>query len=133
MTNPVRNWSENPFRIAGTVALATAISVLDLVRNREAVNLKLGYRASAGNLSPGLVLRGHVMDSLIAEGSRTFDLLGSAEPYKLHWAERTVPHVRLRGLPPTPLGRMRHRYSHRLRPTVGKALMRVRRRSEGAE
>jgi len=105
---------------------------LNLVRNREAVNLKLGYRAPVGSLSPGLVLRGHVMDALIAEGCRTFDLLGSAEPYKLHWTGRTVPHVRLRGFPPTLLGRMRHRYRHRLRPVVRKALDRVRRPSEDA-
>ena len=72
---------------------------------------------------PGLVLRGHVMDALIAEGSSTFDLLGSAEPYKLHWTDRTVPHVRLRGFPPTPLGRMRHRYRHQLRPALRKALV----------
>ncbi len=106
---------------------------LNLVRNREAVNLKLGYRSSVGNLSSGLVLRGHVMDALIAEACRTFDLLGSVEPYKLHWTGRNVPHVRLRGFPPTPLGRMRHRYRHRLRPVIGKALERVRRPSEGTE
>jgi len=106
---------------------------LNLVRSREAVNLKLGYRSSAGHLSPGLVLRGHVMDALIAEGSRTFDLLGSAEPYKLHWTGRTVPHVRLRGFPPTAVGRMRHRYRHRLSPAVGKVLERIRRPSEGVE
>ena len=106
---------------------------LNLVRNREAVNLKLGYRASVGTLSPGLVLRGRVMDALIAEGCRTFDLLGSAEPYKLHWTDRTMPHIRLRGFPPTPLGRMRHRNRNWLRPVARKALEWARRPSEHTE
>ncbi len=79
------------------------------------------------------MLRGHVMDALIAEESRTFDLLGSAEPYKLHWTGRTAPHVRVSGFPPTAAGRMRPRYRHRLRPAVGMALERIRRPSEGED
>jgi CelD/BcsL family acetyltransferase involved in cellulose biosynthesis len=95
---------------------------LNLVRGGEAVNLKLGYRESAAVLSPGLVLRDRVMDALIAENAATFDLLGTAEPYKLHWAGRTVPHLRLRGFPPTAAGRLAHGYRHRLRPAAGRVL-----------
>jgi len=100
---------------------------LNLVRGGDAVNLKLGYRESAADLSPGLVLRDRVMDALIAENAATFDLLGTAEPYKLHWAGRTVPHMRLRGFPPTAAGRLAHGYRHRFRPAAGRALRWVRR------
>ncbi len=98
---------------------------LNLRRGDAAVNLKLGYRESAGEMSPGLVLRGRVLDALIEEGVGTFDLLGRDEPYKMHWTGRTVEHVRIRAFPPTPAGRARHLYRHRLRPAVGRVLATV--------
>lgn len=100
---------------------------LNLVSDGEAVNLKLGYRESSSDLSPGLVLRGSVVDGLIAEGVTTFDLLGSDEPYKLHWTDRTVSHLRLRAFPPTWAGRARHSYRHRIRPAAGAVLGGLRR------
>jgi len=95
---------------------------LNLRRDEAAVNLKLGYRDSVRDLSPGLVLRGPVIDGLIEDGAQSFDLLGRDEPYKLHWTDRTVPHVRIRAFPPTVTGRARHLYRHRLRPAVGRVL-----------
>ncbi|MFH1104856.1 MAG: GNAT family N-acetyltransferase, partial [Actinomycetota bacterium] len=95
---------------------------LNLLRDGAAVNLKLGYRESARETSPGLVLRGRVIDALIEEGAGTFDLLGRDEPYKLHWTERTVEHVRVRAFPPTMAGRARHLHRHRLRPAIGRML-----------
>jgi CelD/BcsL family acetyltransferase involved in cellulose biosynthesis len=105
---------------------------LNLVRYGEAVNLKLGYRDAARHLSPGLVLRSHVVDALIAEGAATFDLLGIDEPYKLHWTDRTVPHLRLRAFPPTTAGRLRHLYRHRLRPLAASMLSRASRPPSGS-
>ncbi|MCJ7726841.1 MAG: GNAT family N-acetyltransferase, partial [Acidimicrobiia bacterium] len=104
---------------------------LNLLRAGAAVNLKLGYRESAGEMSPGLVLRGRVIDSLIEEGAGTFDLLGHDEPYKLHWTDRTVEHVRIRAFPPTMPGWARHLYRHRLRPAVGRMLGSMRARGAG--
>jgi hypothetical protein len=52
-------------------------------------------------------------------------VLGSAEPYKLHWTDRTVPHYRFRGYPPTIWGRARHGYRNRLRPAVKQAMTRL--------
>jgi len=99
---------------------------LNLLRDNAAVNLKLGYRDSVRQMSPGLVLRGRVIDALIGEGAHTFDLLGSDESYKMHWTDRTVEHVRVRAFPPTAAGRARHLYRHRLRPVVGRTLALIR-------
>ena len=104
---------------------------LNLLRGGGAVNLKLGYRESAGEMSPGLVLRGRVIDALVEEGAETFDLLGSDESYKMHWTDRTVEHVRVRAFPPTVTGRGRHVYRHRVRPAVGRALKSIRRVADG--
>ena len=106
---------------------------LNLVRSGAGYNLKLGYRDSESSVSPGLVLRSHVMESLIAEGVTSFDLLGSAESYKLHWTDRVVPHVRMRAFPPTLPGRAAHLYRQRLRPLAGRALNRARRSADGIE
>lgn len=103
----------------------------NLLRGDAAVNLKLGYREDASGSSPGQVLRPRVMEALVAEGARTFDLLGSDEPYKMHWAARTAPHVRIRAFPPTPSGRARHVYRNGLRPAVGRVLRAVLRRADG--
>lgn len=52
-------------------------------------NLKLGYRAEAGRMSPGLVLRKAVLERCVEERVRTMDFLGDAESYKLHWTQTT--------------------------------------------
>jgi CelD/BcsL family acetyltransferase involved in cellulose biosynthesis len=98
----------------------------NLMRGRDAYNLKLGYRDSRADLSPGVVLRARVMEAMIGEGARSFDLLGSAEAYKLHWTDRVVPHVRLRAFPPTVAGRFAHLCRQRLRPAARDILNRLR-------
>lgn len=95
---------------------------LNLLRDREAVNLKVGYRRSAAGLSPGLVLRHAVIRDLIEAGASCFDLLGAAEPYKLHWTERIRDHVRLEAHPPTMAGRARHLIRDRIAPRLHRML-----------
>jgi CelD/BcsL family acetyltransferase involved in cellulose biosynthesis len=98
----------------------------NLVRDGDAVNLKVGYREADRDRSPGLVLRSQVIEHLIGEGARSFDLLGQEETYKLHWADRVRPHVRLRAFPPTAAGRLNHLYRNRLRPAMRRLVKRWR-------
>lgn len=51
-------------------------------------NLKLGYRDDQADLSPGMVLKQHVLRRAIAGGVSEYDMLGAAESYKLHWTNR---------------------------------------------
>lgn len=59
---------------------------LNLVSAGTAYNLKVGYREGDAALSPGTVLRRHVLDRCVSDGLYEFDFLGAEEPYKLHWA-----------------------------------------------
>ena len=54
-------------------------------------NLKLGYESRARSLSPGLVLKGHVLQEAVEEGVREYDFLGEEEPYKMHWTRSVRP------------------------------------------
>lgn len=104
---------------------------LNLARTGQAVNLKVGFDPEYKSASPGLALRAAVVESLIEEGARSFDLLGEAEPYKMHWTDLTRKHVRLRGYPPTFKGRWDHVYRNGIRPAVGRAVDLARRTFTG--
>lgn len=65
-------------------------------------NLKVGYLKTHNHLSPGIVLRHHVLCHAIEQGFEEFDFLGASEGYKLHWASGSRLHgnaffVRQRG------------------------------------
>jgi CelD/BcsL family acetyltransferase involved in cellulose biosynthesis len=57
--------------------------------------LKTGFDERWSRLSPGLVLRGAVLDAAIEEGSRFYDFLGGPDAYKLRWTEQVRPRVTL--------------------------------------
>lgn len=59
--------------------------------------VKTGFDEAWGRLSPGLVLRGEVLQASIEEGLRGYDFLGPDDPYKLRWTDTVRPRVTLRG------------------------------------
>jgi CelD/BcsL family acetyltransferase involved in cellulose biosynthesis len=59
--------------------------------------VKTGFDEAWGKLSPGLVLRGDVLQASIEEGLRGYDFLGPADPYKLRWTDTVRPRATLRG------------------------------------
>ncbi len=85
-------------------------------------NLKLGYRDDSAELSPGIVLKQHVLQRAIAGGMSEYDMLGAAEPYKLHWTNRVRQLGELwivrRGFVP----RLAHLLYFRVRPFVAQRL-----------
>lgn len=68
---------------------------LNLLDQGILYNLKVGYRQSHGGLSPGIVLRYHVLKRAVETGVREFDFLGEAEHYKMHWASGVREHGQL--------------------------------------
>jgi len=60
---------------------------LNLCEVGKVYNVKIGYRSSDANLSPGHVLRHHVLRHAVESGMSEFDFLGVEERYKLEWAD----------------------------------------------
>lgn len=58
--------------------------------------LKTGFDERYRALSPGLVLRAHVLRAAIEEGLSFYDFLGEADAYKLRWTNEVRPRVTLR-------------------------------------
>lgn len=85
-------------------------------------NLKLGYHQGHRDLSPGLVLKRRVLRRTIEQGLDVYDLLGEAEPYKMHWTDRVRPlgdlWIHRRGLIP----RAVHTAIFRLRPFLDRRM-----------
>lgn len=103
------------FLRVGGVAVAYEFN---LASDGTLYNLKLGYRTSRATLSPGLVLRRHVVANAIREGHVEMDFMGMAEPYKLEWASGVREHGYL-VVPGTSLyWRLGHRVWYRVRPWV---------------
>lgn len=79
--------------------------------------LKTGFDETYSRFSPGLVLRGEVLQASIDEGLGHYDFLGGQEPYKLRWGATVRPRLTLWGYrgPATPLHLYRSRLRGRLR------------------
>ena len=60
--------------------------MLTAIFNTRYYNLKVGYHRASNILSPGIVLRHHVLEHAVNTGFREFDFLGDVEEYKMHWA-----------------------------------------------
>jgi hypothetical protein len=58
--------------------------------------VKTGFDEELGRLSPGLVLRGKVLEASIEEGLTAYDFLGPDDAYKLRWTSTVRPRVTLR-------------------------------------
>jgi len=70
-------------------------------------NLKMGYDERYAWLSPGLVLRWHVLKDSFDRGLRAFHFLGSRAAHKDHWARRWQDHARVTVYQRRPLPRAR--------------------------
>lgn len=80
-----RGWLDMAYLLVGGEPAAFEFNL----RHRGKIyNLKLGYRQEVSELSPGIVLKQHVLRRAIADGVVEYDFLGAAEPYKLHWTEQ---------------------------------------------
>jgi CelD/BcsL family acetyltransferase involved in cellulose biosynthesis len=70
--------------------------------------LKTGYDPAFTSLSPGLLLRLHMLERAFRLGLQSYEFCGAAEPWKLEWARATRPVVVIEAYRPTPAGSLRH-------------------------
>ncbi len=66
--------------------------------------LKTGYDPAFTSLSPGLLLRLHMLERAFRSGLRAYEFCGAAEPWKLEWAPATRPVLVIEAYTPTPVG-----------------------------
>jgi len=66
--------------------------------------LKTGYDPDFTTLSPGMLLRVHMMERAFALGLRSYEFCGAAEPWKLEWAPTTRQVQAIEAFAPTPAG-----------------------------
>ncbi len=61
-------------------------------------SFKMGFREEHASLSPGMVLKTHLLQAMFAESEGTiteYDFMGASEPYKLSWASDVRTHSEL--------------------------------------
>ncbi|MFH1331052.1 MAG: GNAT family N-acetyltransferase [Actinomycetota bacterium] len=68
--------------------------------------LKTGYDPAFTGLSPGLLLRLHMLERAFATGLRSYEFCGAAEPWKLEWAPATRPVLVIEAFAPGAAGSM---------------------------
>jgi CelD/BcsL family acetyltransferase involved in cellulose biosynthesis len=88
--------------------------------------VKTGFDEGRARLSPGLVLRGEILRSAVAEGLHGYDFLGGPDGYKRRWADTVRPRVTLhayRGAATLP----GLAYRRAARPVLERAARRLRR------
>jgi CelD/BcsL family acetyltransferase involved in cellulose biosynthesis len=66
--------------------------------------LKTGYDPAFTALSPGLLLRLHMLERAFALGLESYEFCGAAEPWKLEWAPATRQVLAIEAFAPTPAG-----------------------------
>jgi CelD/BcsL family acetyltransferase involved in cellulose biosynthesis len=92
---------------------------LDLQHGSVVFGLKTSFDPSFAEQRPGVMLLAGLIARYLERGVREYDLLGEAEPYKMHWTDCTRDQVTLRVFGASPLGRALHlaqRVYRRLRP-----------------
>ena len=70
--------------------------------------LKTGYDPAFTALSPGLLLRLHMLERAFRNGIGTYEFCGAAEPWKLEWAPATRRVLVIEAFAPTPAGAACH-------------------------
>lgn len=83
--------------------------------------IKGGYRPEHAVYGPGALLLHATVERAFADGLRRFELLGEADPFKLHWATGQAERWWLKAFAPTARGRVRHAAEgarERVRPVV---------------
>jgi len=66
--------------------------------------LKTGYDPAFTGLSPGLLLRLHMLERAFATDLQSYEFCGAAEPWKLEWAPATRRVLVIEAFAPTPAG-----------------------------
>ena len=66
--------------------------------------LKTGYDPAFTGLSPGLLLRLHMLERAFAAGLQSNEFCGAAEPWKLQWTPATRPVLVIEAFAPTAAG-----------------------------
>ena len=66
--------------------------------------LKTGYDPAFTGLSPGLLLRLHMLERAFAAGLESYEFCGAAEPWKLEWAPATRRVLAIEAFAPTAAG-----------------------------
>ncbi len=87
--------------------------------------LKTGYDPTYRALAPGLLLRREMIERAFRQGLRSYEFLGTDEPWKLDWTTSLRERIELQAFAPSAPGRAdwaAHRY---VRPLVARALTRV--------
>jgi CelD/BcsL family acetyltransferase involved in cellulose biosynthesis len=66
--------------------------------------LKAGFDTRFSRYAPGTILTRDSIAHAYVEGMSSYEFLGDADPYKLHWAREVRERVRLQAFPPSALG-----------------------------
>jgi len=85
--------------------IAVNISLED---QRSHYLLKTGYDPRLRSLGPGRLLTGEMIRRSLEIGHRTYEFLGSVEPYKLRWADASRDRVLAQLFAPSLSGRLDH-------------------------
>ncbi len=69
----------------------------NLVCRETMHNFKLGFRKEHANISPGILLKSFVLQSLFnsKEKLKEYDFMGISESYKLNWSKQVRQHCRV--------------------------------------
>jgi len=100
-----RGWLTLAFlRVGGrAVAFDLCIEV-----DRTCYVLKGGFDTEARSLGPGVLLTHDELRRAFEAGFTSYELLGEADEYKLHWTRTVRERVRLQVFPRSPLGGVEH-------------------------
>jgi CelD/BcsL family acetyltransferase involved in cellulose biosynthesis len=87
--------------------------------------LKTGFDPAYRELSPGMLLRFEMLGRAFQLGLRSYEFLGTDEPWKLDWTSSVRERVELRAFAPTAVGVADWAVNHYVRPVVVRALARM--------
>jgi CelD/BcsL family acetyltransferase involved in cellulose biosynthesis len=91
---------------------------LDLQCGDALYALKSGFDPDYRGFAPGHLLTSECLDAAAADGLRTYEFLGTDEPYKLSWTDTTRERVRVQAFPRGPHGRLDAFGRQHVRPLV---------------
>ena len=81
-------------------------------------SLKSGFSPEYRTYGPGQLLTYECLHDTFAEGLRSYEFLGTDEPYKMTWTDTTHELVRIRSFPRTVTGDLRAISRHHARPLI---------------
>ena len=91
--------------------------------------LKTGYEPAYRKLAPGMLMRYEMLKRAFERGLRSYEFLGSDNPWKLEWTDATRDRMLLQAFPASLQGRIEWLAFAHGRPLVKKALTRIDRKN----